>query len=89
MNKSAQQKAAHVTTRRLLDMKQNGEKISMLTAYDYTMARILDRAGLDFAFNLTVFEDPNRSDLGECQLGDFEIESLLRICERLTVHRYY
>ena len=47
MNKSAQQKAAHVTTRRLLDMKQNGEKISMLTAYDYTMARILDRAGLD------------------------------------------
>ncbi len=28
-------------------MKQNGEKISMLTAYDYTMARILDRAGVD------------------------------------------
>jgi 3-methyl-2-oxobutanoate hydroxymethyltransferase len=47
MNRRAQQKAAHVTTRRLLDMKQNGEKISMLTAYDYTMARILDRAGLD------------------------------------------
>ncbi len=48
MNRSAQQKSsAHVTTRRLLDMKQNGEKISMLTAYDYTMARILDRAGLD------------------------------------------
>jgi 3-methyl-2-oxobutanoate hydroxymethyltransferase len=46
MNRSAQQKA-HVTTRRLLDMKQNGEKISMLTAYDYTMARILDRAGVD------------------------------------------
>ncbi|MBV5303520.1 MAG: 3-methyl-2-oxobutanoate hydroxymethyltransferase [Chlorobium sp.] len=47
MNKSVQQKASHVTTRRLLDMKQNGEKISMLTAYDYTMARILDRAGID------------------------------------------
>ncbi|NTV06051.1 MAG: 3-methyl-2-oxobutanoate hydroxymethyltransferase [Chlorobiaceae bacterium] len=47
MNRRAQQKAAHVTTRRLLDMKQNGEKISVLTAYDYTMARILDRAGLD------------------------------------------
>ena len=47
MNKSVQQKAAHVTTRRLLDMKQNGEKISMLTAYDYTMAKILDRAGVD------------------------------------------
>ena len=47
MNKIAQPGKAHVTTRRLLDMKQNGEKISMLTAYDYTMARILDRAGLD------------------------------------------
>nr|Q3AS53.1 RecName: Full=3-methyl-2-oxobutanoate hydroxymethyltransferase; AltName: Full=Ketopantoate hydroxymethyltransferase; Short=KPHMT [Chlorobium chlorochromatii CaD3] len=42
-----QPKTAHVTTRRLLDMKQQGEKISMLTAYDYTMARILDRAGVD------------------------------------------
>ncbi|ABB24187.1 3-methyl-2-oxobutanoate hydroxymethyltransferase [Pelodictyon luteolum] len=47
MNKNSQQKAAHVTTRRLYDMKQNGEKISVLTAYDYTMARILDRAGID------------------------------------------
>jgi len=47
MNKIVQPGGAHVTTRRLLDMKQNGEKISMLTAYDYTMARILDRAGLD------------------------------------------
>jgi 3-methyl-2-oxobutanoate hydroxymethyltransferase len=47
MNRSAQQKAAHVTTRRLLDMKQVGEKISVLTAYDYTTARILDRAGVD------------------------------------------
>jgi len=28
-------------------MKQGGEKISVLTAYDYTMARILDRAGID------------------------------------------
>lgn len=41
------QKLPHVTTRRMLDMKQNGEKISMLTAYDFTMARILDRAGVD------------------------------------------
>ncbi len=47
MNRSAQQKAAHVTTRRLLDMKQVGEKISVLTAYDYPTARILDRAGVD------------------------------------------
>ena len=30
--------ARKVTTHRLLEMKQRGEKISMLTAYDYTMA---------------------------------------------------
>jgi len=36
-----------VTTFRLIEMKQRGEKISMLTAYDYTMAGIIDRAGID------------------------------------------
>lgn len=36
-----------VTTRRLMEMKQRGEKISMLTAYDYTSAQIVDGAGMD------------------------------------------
>lgn len=36
-----------VTTLRLIEMKKQGEKISMLTAYDYTTAKILDGAGLD------------------------------------------
>lgn len=36
-----------VTTRRLVEMKQRGEKISMLTAYDYSMARLIDGAGID------------------------------------------
>ena len=36
-----------VTTLRLKEMKKAGEKISMLTAYDYTMACILDCAGID------------------------------------------
>ena len=36
-----------VTTHRLFEMKQRGEKISMLTAYDYSMAQIIDRAGMD------------------------------------------
>src|SRR6188474_3590754 len=36
-----------VTTKSLIDMKSNGEKISMLTAYDYTMAKIVDSAGID------------------------------------------
>jgi len=36
-----------VTTNVLQEMKRSGEKISMLTAYDYTMARIVDSAGID------------------------------------------
>lgn len=36
-----------ITTKSLFDMKTNGEKISMLTAYDYTMAKIVDTAGVD------------------------------------------
>lgn len=36
-----------VTTQSFKAMKQRGEKISMLTAYDYTTARILDEAGID------------------------------------------
>lgn len=36
-----------VTTHRLWEMKQRGEKISMLTSYDYTMAQIVDEAGMD------------------------------------------
>ncbi|MCF0203427.1 MAG: 3-methyl-2-oxobutanoate hydroxymethyltransferase, partial [Bacteroidaceae bacterium] len=39
--------ARKVTTHRLMEMKQRGEKISMLTAYDYTMATIVDGAGID------------------------------------------
>lgn len=36
-----------VTTSRLAEMKARGEKISMLTAYDYSMARLVDQAGMD------------------------------------------
>ncbi|UOQ65368.1 3-methyl-2-oxobutanoate hydroxymethyltransferase [Hymenobacter volaticus] len=36
-----------VTTHQLLAMKRRGEKISMLTAYDFSMATILDGAGID------------------------------------------
>ncbi len=36
-----------VTTYRLTEMKQRGEKISMLTSYDYSMATIVDAAGID------------------------------------------
>jgi 3-methyl-2-oxobutanoate hydroxymethyltransferase len=36
-----------VTTRRLLQMKQKGERIAALTAYDFLMAQLLDQAGVD------------------------------------------
>ena len=36
-----------ITTHSLLEMKQNKEKISMLTAYDYTLAKIVDSGGID------------------------------------------
>lgn len=36
-----------ITTNVLLEMKRNGEKIGMLTAYDFTMAKMVDRAGID------------------------------------------
>ncbi|MCB0481343.1 MAG: 3-methyl-2-oxobutanoate hydroxymethyltransferase [Flavobacteriales bacterium] len=40
-------KAKKVTTHVLTEMKMKGEKISMLTAYDYSMARLIDQAGVD------------------------------------------
>ncbi|MCX7727836.1 MAG: 3-methyl-2-oxobutanoate hydroxymethyltransferase [Bacteroidia bacterium] len=36
-----------ITTHALYEMKEAGIKISMLTAYDYTMAKIIDRSGID------------------------------------------
>ena len=36
-----------VTTKRLIEMKHRGEKISMLTAYDYSLAQLVDDAGID------------------------------------------
>ena len=44
---STQGEIRRVTTHTLQSMKQHGEKISMLTAYDFSMARIFDDAGID------------------------------------------
>ena len=43
----AKKQYKRITTKSLVEMKVNGEKISMLTAYDYTMAKIVDGAGID------------------------------------------
>ena len=44
---SVHKEVKRITTHILQEMKQRGEKISMLTAYDYSMATVLDDAGLD------------------------------------------
>ncbi|MCB0450364.1 MAG: 3-methyl-2-oxobutanoate hydroxymethyltransferase [Confluentibacter sp.] len=43
----AKKEYKRITVKTLVDMKANGEKISMLTAYDYSMAKIVDGAGVD------------------------------------------
>ncbi len=42
-----QEDSRKVTTHRLREMKERGEKISMLTAYDFSMAKLIDQAGMD------------------------------------------
>ena len=44
---SVHAKAKKVTTHTLQEMKRSGEKITMLTAYDYSLARLVDGAGVD------------------------------------------
>jgi len=43
----AKKEYKRITTKTLVDMKAKGEKISMLTAYDFSMAKIVDSAGID------------------------------------------
>jgi 3-methyl-2-oxobutanoate hydroxymethyltransferase len=47
MSTAIQEDKRKVTTHRLKEMKDRGEKISMLTAYDFSMASIIDQAGMD------------------------------------------
>ncbi len=44
---SVHKEVKRITTHVLHSMKVNGEKIAMLTGYDYSMARMLDAAGID------------------------------------------
>ncbi|HBB92171.1 MAG TPA: 3-methyl-2-oxobutanoate hydroxymethyltransferase, partial [Bacteroidales bacterium] len=44
---SVHQQIKRVTTHVLQEMKGQGRKIAMLTAYDYSIARILDNTGID------------------------------------------
>ena len=44
---TARKEYKKVTTNSLVEMKQRGERIAMLTAYDFSMARLVDQAGID------------------------------------------
>ena len=44
---TAKKDVKKVTTQTVQDMKRTGEKIAMLTAYDFTLAKMVDRAGID------------------------------------------
>ncbi|HVW15197.1 MAG TPA: 3-methyl-2-oxobutanoate hydroxymethyltransferase [Mucilaginibacter sp.] len=44
---SVSKEVKRITTHTLQEMKSRGEKIAMLTAYDYSMARIVDESGMD------------------------------------------
>src|SRR5688572_8782327 len=44
---SVNKEVKRITTNTLFKMKATGEKISMLTAYDFSFARIIDEAGID------------------------------------------
>jgi len=44
---TAKKEYKRITTKTLVEMKKQGVKIAMLTAYDYTMAKIVDHAGID------------------------------------------
>ncbi len=43
----AKKEYKRITVKSLVEMKQNGEKISMLTSYDYSIAKIVDAANVD------------------------------------------
>src|SRR6478752_10270944 len=47
MSTAKKQEISRITTHQLREMKSRGEKIAMLTAYNYSMARIIDGAGID------------------------------------------
>ena len=73
-----------VTTERLRQMKQRGQKIACLTAYDALMAEILDRSNLDVRTLDVLLTAPGRYDVLHAVA-----EKLLCIVSILRIHTGY
>ena len=74
-----------VTTSRLIEMKRRGEKIAMLTAYDYSMAQLIDQAGIDM---ILVGDSASNVMAGNMILGTAFFRAL-RCCVRFLFLSYY
>ena len=78
-----------ITTRTLIDMKENGEKISMLTSYDFTIAKIVDSAGVDVilvgdsASNVMAGHETTLPITSDQMI--YHASSVVRACERALV----
>src|SRR3954470_7721408 len=86
---TAQGEIKRVTTNTLQSMKQHGEKISMLTAYDFSMARIFDDAGIDVilvgdsASNVMAGHETTLPITLDQMI--YHAQSVVRACERCLV----
>ena len=65
-------KYTRITTKTLAEMKSKGEKISMLTAYDFTLAGIIDKAGIDVIL-VGPLPTPALTVLGKSLRADFSV----------------
>src|SRR5580700_5635493 len=78
----AQEARTRITVPRLLARKAAGEKITMLTAYDFPTARLVEEAGIDIVF---VGDSLGREELGYENTISVTVEDMLHHCR--AAHR--
>ena len=82
---SVYQNVRRVTTHVLQEMKLHDEKISMLTAYDFSMARIIDSAGIDV---ILVGDSASNVMAGHESTLPITLEILTRVLDRVSFSRF-